>query len=355
MKSGQTLVELATTLENQQKSKADYIADTRSISMSETTNELSLWDANGGEVEVASPTAHCHRQIAQRLKIPQKYYDMMRSEAPALLADNVNHWFSANPEKRMVRTMAEDGVTRTARAFLSQRYRPLDNFDLATHVLPILTAVNGMTIESCQVTENRMYLKVVTDRIKGEVAVGDVVQCGMVVSNSEIGAGSLRIEPMMYRLVCKNGMIANDYAMKKYHIGKGFADTDETFQFVRDETRQKIDDAFWGQLVDVVGSVMTQDGFDTILAGVRKTVDCKIVDPVKCVTNVSEELGLADHEQGGVLRHLITGGDLSAYGVLNAITRFSQDVDDYERATELERLGGSVVKLADTKWQQMAG
>ena len=42
-----------------------------------------------------------------------------------------------------------------------------------------------------------------------------------------------------------------------------------------------------------------------------------------------------------MLRHLIEGGDLSAYGLVNAVTHFAQDVDDYDRATEFEALGGT--------------
>ena len=57
----------------------------------------------------------------------------MRSDAPALLAHNVNHWFKTQPAERMVRTL--DGK---ARAFLSNRYRRLDNFDLLHAVMPVL-------------------------------------------------------------------------------------------------------------------------------------------------------------------------------------------------------------------------
>jgi hypothetical protein len=37
---------------------------------------------------------------------------------------------------------------------------------------------------------------------------------------------------------------------------------------------------------------------------------------------------------------------LSQWGLVNAITRTSQDVTDYDRATELERLGGVVLDMA---------
>ena len=41
------------------------------------------------------------------------------------------------------------------------------------------------------------------------------------------------------------------------------------------------------------------------------------------------------------------GSDVSSYGLINAVTRASQDVEDYNRATDLERIGGEL--LAGTK------
>jgi hypothetical protein len=47
-----------------------------------------------------------------------------------------------------------------------------------------------------------------------------------------------------------------------------------------------------------------------------------------------------------VLRHLIVEGDLSAYGLGNAVTNYSQDVGGYDRATEFKALGGKLIELA---------
>ena len=60
----------------------------------------------------------------------------------------------------MIRTL--DG---TARAFLSDRYRRIDNYEIATTVFPIIGAMEGASIESCELTDSRMYIKVVNPRI----------------------------------------------------------------------------------------------------------------------------------------------------------------------------------------------
>src|SRR5688572_31709274 len=39
-----------------------------------------------------------------RSQIPARYYDRMRVEQPKLLADNVNTWFGARSEERLIRS-----------------------------------------------------------------------------------------------------------------------------------------------------------------------------------------------------------------------------------------------------------
>ena len=46
-----------------------------------------------------------------------------------------------------------------------------------------------------------------------------------------------------------------------------------------------------------------------------------------------------------MLRHLIVEGDLTAYGPVNAVTHYSQEVADYDRATDFEALGGKLIEL----------
>lgn len=200
MKAGRTLTELAIELERQSSTKKDYLASTEVLKMTDT-GEITL---QGDTPQEFSVTEHAHTQIAARLEIPAKYYSRMRSQSPELLAANVNEWFQQKPERRMVRTL--DGQMR---AFLSDRYRRLDNYDLAAAVLPVLKEMGeGLKIVSTQLTESRMYIKVINDRLELEVKKGDVVQAGMVISNSEVGLGSLKVEPLIYRLICTNGMIA---------------------------------------------------------------------------------------------------------------------------------------------------
>ena len=61
-----------------------------------------------------------------------------------------------------------------------------------------------------------------------------------------------------------------------------------------------------------------------------------------------------ESERAGVLRHLIVAGDLSGYGLVNAVTHYSHDVEDYDRATEFEALGGKLIELPSSEWKELA-
>ncbi len=46
-----------------------------------------------------------------------------------------------------------------------------------------------------------------------------------------------------------------------------------------------------------------------------------------------------------MLRHLATGGDFTRFGLLNAVTRTAEDAESYDRAIELERVGGEILEM----------
>ena len=62
---------------------------------------------------------------------------------------------------------------------------------------------------------------------------------------------------------------------------------------------------------------------------------------------------LTDAEGKGVLQHLLEGADYTLYGLANAVTRYSQDVESYERATELETIGYSVMTMSPAMLRQI--
>ena len=63
---------------------------------------------------------------------------------------------------------------------------------------------------------------------------------------------------------------------------------------------------------------------------------------------------LQEHEKAGVLRALIKDGDLTGFGLVNAVTGYAQEVDQYDRSTELEAIGGRMLDQAAKEWTELA-
>jgi hypothetical protein len=348
MKTGRTIQDLAIELDRQAKAKRDFVADTRRLHLEPMeSGKMILQGVNGGMP--LRPIAHA--QLASALTIPKPYYDRMLAEVPDLLATNVNRWLERQPAKKLVRCLDNE-----VRAILSDSYRPLDNLDLAEAVLPKLIDLDA-TVVSSEVTENRFYLKAVTARIAGEVKVGDVVQAGVTISNSEVGHGSLRVEALDYRLVCLNGMI-RDQAIRKAHLGRGARGQDaieDAREYFRTETRAADDRAFFLKVQDATGAMFNAARFEKRLEQYREA-GTKLIqaEPEQVAEITAKRFGLNDGERSSILQHLIRGNDMSAWGLANAITRAAHDVDSYDRATELETLGGTVIELPASEWKLLA-
>ena len=55
-----------------------------------------------------------------------------------------------------------------------------------------------------------------------------------------------------------------------------------------------------------------------------------------------------------MLTQLATGGDMSRWGALNAITATAKTVESFDRQVELEELGWSLASLSEREWERLA-
>jgi hypothetical protein len=363
MKAGKTLVELATEVERQEKSKQDFVLPTSSmVAIPSPAHKSIVMEIPGQDVFL--PTDVAHQQIATHTNIPAAYYNRMLDNDPAIVALNINHWLRQLPERRMVRTIEDTNGVPRMRALLSDRYRRLDNYDLMSAILPSLLELReqgDVRIESADITDKKLYIKVVTPRIQGEIKRGDVVQAGAVISNSEVGQGAISVQLLIFRLVCLNGSIMPDYGTRRNHVGRIITDSaggdgSGILALLSDETVMADDAAFFLKVRDVVrGTLLDGTMFNAALTKMQEAASAKIEgDPVKSVEVLAKKYALNQTERNGVLRNLIEGSDLSLYGLSNAITREAQDVGSYDRATELEALGGNIITLSRSDWREIA-
>lgn len=349
MKTQLSLSQLAQEIERRQNAKADYVVDTRKIEMKPDTNRIMFGaDAQTQNLEINDVA---HKQIAARLEIPGKYYDRMRTDSPQLLANNVNHWLQTERETRMIRTL--DGKVR---AFLSDRYQRIENEEVAGVVLPLLLEQKGVNIASSAITETRMYIKAVFTHIRAEVKVGDEVQSGVIISNSEVGHGAVDIQPFVERLLCTNGMVIKDNRFAMRHLGGRLSEGDGVYAMLTEESLKADDSAILLKIRDVLRGCFDEVRFRKTVQLMRDATAEKLEgNPVEAVKLLAKKNTFTSFEESTVLRNLIEGADLSRFGLINAVTATAkEEVLSYDRATELETLGGSMLSMPKPEWKALA-
>ncbi len=347
MKQGRALPEVLTELQRQNAAKQDYIGAAEAFRLDDDGSTFRIGDDHS-----FGTTQLFHRQVASTLGIPAKYYDAMQKQKPDLLANNVNAWFSDKGNSFMVRTL-DYGSGQVARALLSDRYRRIDNLEIASAVLPLFAGNPDIQVISSEVTSSKLYLKILNTRLE-MACVGDIVQAGVVISNSEVGLGAVSVQPLIYTLACTNGMICPSYGERRTHVGRASKATDDGYEIYSDETKEADDRAFMLKLRDATLAAIEEARFRQIVDKLEESAGAKITGRVQDVIELTgKAYDLNQPEQDSILNYLIQGGDLSLYGLSNAITRASQDVESYDRATALEGIGWQVATMPAAQWKEI--
>src|SRR5689334_15033545 len=162
-----TLADLAALLRDQQARNVDVVAHAHAIHADagrlviEGTEPLLSAEGVTLTRGAYTPTEVCDQGLADKLGIPSTYLRRLRTEHLDLYDANVNGWLARTDKRYLVRGLRADSGGGIARAFLSDAYRIVDNLDVLMAALDgIRQAGAPVTIDGCNLTERRMYVRV---------------------------------------------------------------------------------------------------------------------------------------------------------------------------------------------------
>ena len=342
MKQGKTLKALATELKRQHDNKHDFIVNTHNLQMqTNSKGESKLTFTLNNKTIIFGVNENAHQQIASKLNIPIRYYQKMQIESPQLLDQTVNDNFKKLAENRILRTLDD-----TARAFLSDRYRRIDNLEICAAIYPFIESTKFLSVESAEVTDSHLYLKVINKRIKAEISKGNIIQSGFVISNSEVGEGCLKVEPLIFNSFSKNALIFKDCLHKTNHIGRQFKSSSMAYEIPADDRNYNAN-IFTKLQKDIQAAISDSETFDTIVQLLKQSKQISLQkDIVKTVESLANDFSLSPNERGDILRQLLISEDHSRYGLIQSISAASKISNSYERATELEHISGELLTLS---------
>lgn len=388
MKDGMPLEALLTEVVRQNKTKADFIASTKeSLRMVQQDGQLwiVLLKDGSGELQRFEIADTAHRQIAQRLGIRWEFYTRLLSDHPDMVVYNVNTLFEREPETRLLRTL--DGV---ARAFLSNKYQRIDNAQVLEQLLPpIVKGDIESKIISSNVGDNKMHLKVLftgddlaidlgenphgksdngwggnvdMDAAHNVIARRDsgrrIVRPGLRISNSETGQGGFTVEGFLFDSYCLNGYVwgvEQAFSFNRRHVGGKLVEGQD-FEIFTDETRRMQDELIVAEARDAMTTMIDPE---RVRAMGERLVAIKAGEkagsPIAAVEVTVKELDIRESEKDSILETFLRDGDYSQWGMAAAVTEVANSDDvTYDRACELENIGGQLIAMDLNRWTKIA-
>ena len=281
-------------------------------------------------------------QLAARVGAPAAY---IRQLPATLAAQNVNHGLS--------RRVKGDGETTASllfhengglllRAITSDRYSRVWNYEVAQRLLdlesrgwapavPDVRGISGAGQKPLYASDHDMFAFVThPDRTIREQGNPSGLRRGLIASNSEVGAGALRLTRFLYREMCGNHIIWGAESvvdLKAIHVGR---------------VRERFD-AWKIELVKYLDASVSDDEARIEHARTTRIAATKgeVLDLLFGKLSLSRkvlEAGYAAVQDGD-------GDPLTPWGVAQGLTRHSQTIPYADERMQVDRAAGKLIDM----------
>jgi hypothetical protein len=311
-------------------------------------------------------------QLCNRLtpSVPMAFVRDLMKEHPARAEDLLTGVLREDKAPHLVRVL-----DNRVRAFLSDRYKCLDHYDVAMAALKVVREKNGVLIQS-SLTDSHMRLKFttaeVTERLADEaIKHGDhhFVQFGqagntalapvrdlppnmpmphgahtmyptVTVSNSEIGKGMFVVQIGVLLSYCTN-LCVMDTVAEEIHVGGRIPEG-----ILRRETIEVRSKATVMESVDAIGSAFDVKRFADVAHGINRAFQAEIPDAPKAVDATMKLLGSAvrKEDRDSLLGYFVRDYSQTRGGLAQAVSRLAQDATDPDREQALEEAAGILLR-----------
>lgn len=316
-------------LEEEEERKQDIIIPMQDLRMED---DGSLFSNEYGRMEVGD---EAFKHLAKEFKLNHSHLQLLRDEELMdNVADQFNHFFkNTGISNRKKFRMVDDRV----RGIINPNFTSYDDLDLLSTLGDLRETIPELQLEEYYRDDKRSHARFIledTERIVGfdseEDGNPDSVQVGFDVQNSEIGYGQLQIAPMLYRLVCSNGLRrASSNGDKISRRTRSFAKVDLD-KNIRDSIEHSINDS------------------TNTIASIQRSKDIRIEDPYAEIEDIGKKERITKKEVEGIQDAFDIEPQDNLYGVVNSFTRYGRILEDEEnnneRRVRFENVAGKVLE-----------
>lgn len=211
-------------------------------------------------------------------------------------------------------------------------HKAIDNLELLNLVVDSLRDLPWrFCVDHCHERDGQIHLAVMAYDLGRNLEVGDKMNAGFFLQNSENADSETLACARTFRVSCENGALLECEKGQSFTISK--ANTPP---------------ANWqSRIIDVINRSFSGDGIDTDLARFRATTQQMVITPYEFLCHLSAQGLITDNEQSDIQSEFTDAADFTMYGLINAVTQVAHGLrsnDRWTRAFQIERLGGEILR-----------
>lgn len=319
------MVEILRKLQEEDQKKKDMMIPASQIYVK---NDLRVVHVDNQHKEGLRMSERAATQLLNRYGLPVRDCKELAAVNPSKLAWMLNNLLSEDSASLLMRLRIGYRGT-VVRAFLTESYSILNNSRAVRTVLDSVDMSLQPKVTQFYNSEKMMHMRIVFDRTeigldKSMIKRGDTIKTGIDISNSEVGFKSLVIEPLVYRLVCDNGL--------------------RTWGVDGDIVRQRhsfVSDSELNDMVMIGVKKSTNKAFE-VVKRLDESRKIKIINPIETIRKISEQQNVGKKFTEEIVRAYMQEPMNNRYGIVNAFTRASR-VAAPEKRLEIETLAGRIL------------
>ncbi len=278
----------------------------------------------------------------------------------SIMDANFNYWLSEMDRAVLIRSYMSPMGEGLARAFLSDKFRVIDNLDVLMAVQEgIQQSGRDVKVTSCDLTERKLYVRyscpsVAVDggpwvREYHNLRTGrngsqyPLVFAGFILTNSEIGEGQFTLVPRVEVQVCSNGQTRYIDRYSKIHLGSRVEEGEIRWS---EATERHYLNLIKSQAADAVAHFLTPEYVQTVVDEVNERAGTPIQRPEKAVAHVVKMFSLPEERREAILASFMSAGAATVGNLVSAFTDVAQTVESGDVAHELELQAEKVLESA---------
>jgi hypothetical protein len=312
--TGLKFKEILEEVQSQAETKVDLNLRPADLRMAMNGNITRVSNIGRDGVPGSSLTDFAFNQLMGRLDIPTKF---ARRISPDLLAENVNYFLErAKPEDNwLVRTYGsqDEKYGPLIRGFLSSDYTKFDDDSFLEMIGKAIGSENDHRILMYNRDDHGLNLRIGFPDLMSDVGTlrdgrPDTHMVGFHVRNSEVGSGSVMVTPMVYRLVCTNGLMrwvsdGDTFRQRHVHLRES-----EMFNRVAES---------------VVNAVK---GGDKMIEEIASTKEMEVPNPLAAIKQLAENSKYTKKQTDAIVTAFHAEPGDTQFHVIQSMTRAARDL-----------------------------